>query len=75
MANGRPFDRQAMTCAHRTWPLGSRVRVSSAGRSVVVTVTDRGPFVPGRILDLSEASFLRLAAGSGLCQARVELLR
>ncbi|MEJ5330040.1 MAG: septal ring lytic transglycosylase RlpA family protein [Desulfobaccales bacterium] len=55
MANGRPFDMEADTAAHRSLPLGTRLKVTNPqnGRSVNVTVTDRGPYVPGRHLDLS----------------------
>ncbi len=55
MANGRPFDMEADTAAHRSLPLGTLLKVTNPrnGRSVQVTVTDRGPFIPGRHLDLS----------------------
>lgn len=55
MANGQPFDMFADTAAHRELPLGSRLKVTNPrnGRSVTVAVTDRGPFIPGRSLDLS----------------------
>ena len=53
-ASGRPLRDRELTAAHRSLPFGSRVRViGSNGRSVVVTITDRGPFVRGRIIDLS----------------------
>jgi rare lipoprotein A len=57
-ASGRPYDRAAFTCAHRTWPFGTRLVVTEpvSGRRVVVTVTDRGPFVAGRIVDVSWAA-------------------
>jgi rare lipoprotein A len=56
-ANGETFDTNAMTAAHRTLPFGSRVRVVNqrTGRSVVVRINDRGPFVKGRIIDLAKA--------------------
>lgn len=61
MANGRPFNMNAMTAASNSLPLGSRARVTSGKRSVVVTITDRGGFGKyGRILDMSKASFARL---------------
>lgn len=62
MANGKPFDPNAMTVAHRSLPFGTRLRVTdqSTGKSVVVTVTDRGPFVGGRTLDLSRGAFARI---------------
>ena len=54
MANGKPFNMHALTAAHRTYPFGTRLRVTYRGRSVVVTVTDRGPASStGRCIDLS----------------------
>lgn len=57
-ASGEPFNTHAMTAAHRSLPFGSRVKVTNerTGRSVVVRINDRGPFVGGRIIDLSKAS-------------------
>jgi rare lipoprotein A len=61
-ASGEPFDPTALTMAHRTLPFGTRVRVTNLEnqRSVDVVVNDRGPFVPGRIADLSEAAARRI---------------
>ncbi len=55
-ASGERFDPNAMTAAHRTLPFGTRVRVCRAGRCVVVRVNDRGPFVRGRDIDLSQGA-------------------
>ena len=57
-ANGEPYDMYAFTAAHKTLPFGTVVRVVDldTGRSVVVRINDRGPFVPGRIIDLSYAA-------------------
>lgn len=52
-ASGQRFNQNAMTAAHRSLPFGTRLRVTHGGRSVVVTVNDRGPFIRGRVLDLS----------------------
>ena len=52
-ASGERFDWHAMTAAHRSLPFGTLVRVTYQGRSVVVRITDRGPFVKGRDIDLS----------------------
>lgn len=52
-ASGQRFSAEGLTAAHRSLPFGTRVRVTHAGRSVVVTINDRGPFVRGRVLDLS----------------------
>ncbi len=57
-ASGERFNTGAFTAAHRSLPFGSRVRVTSrrTGRSVVVRINDRGPFVGGRVIDLSPAA-------------------
>jgi rare lipoprotein A len=57
-SNGEIYDMNAMTAAHRTLPLGSIIRVTNVktGHSALVRVTDRGPFIPGRVLDLSLAA-------------------
>ena len=57
-ANGQIFDQNAMSAAHRTLPMGSLIRVTNlqTGQTAVMRVTDRGPFVPDRVLDLSVAS-------------------
>jgi rare lipoprotein A len=61
-ASGVPMDRQKLTCAHRTLPLGSVVEVVNRrnGRRVVVTVTDRGPASPRRVIDLSPVAAAQL---------------
>ena len=66
-ASGQRFNQNAMTCAHRSLPFGTRLRVTHGGQSVVVTVNDRGPFVHGRVLDLSTAA----ARAVGLTSAGV----
>jgi rare lipoprotein A len=63
-ANGERFNTYAMTAAHRSLPFGTRLRVTHGGRSVVVRINDRGPFVAGRDLDLSYAAFTALAPSS-----------
>jgi rare lipoprotein A len=57
-ASGERFNSRALTAAHRSLPFGSRVRVTNerTGRSVVVRINDRGPFVGGRVIDLSKAA-------------------
>ena len=55
-ASGQRFNQEAMTAAHRTLPFGTRLKVTHAGRSVVVTINDRGPFIKGRVLDLSKGA-------------------
>jgi|GEM_PF-336535 len=73
-ANGERFNMNAMTAAHRTLPFGSQVRVTNPrnGRSVVVRVNDRGPFIRGRSIDLSRAAAERIGMISR-GHARVEL--
>jgi rare lipoprotein A len=76
-ANGERFDKTSLTAAHRTLPFNSRVRVTNLvnGRSVVVRINDRGPFKPGRIIDLSEAAAEVVGMRAvGLTQVRVEPL-
>ena len=55
-ASGQRFNQEAMTAAYRTLPFGTRVKVTHAGRSVVVTINDRGPLIRGRVLDLSKGA-------------------
>lgn len=76
-ASGEIFDMHAMTAAHRTLPFDSRVRVTrrDTGRSVIVRVNDRGPFVEGRIIDLSRAAAEKLdMLQDGVVPVRVEVL-
>lgn len=61
-ASGAKFNENAMTAAHRTLPFGTKLRVTYRGRSVVVTITDRGPFHRGRALDLSKAAASKLGS-------------
>lgn len=55
-ASGQRFNQNAMTAAHRSLPFGTKLRVTHGGRSVVVTINDRGPFIKGRVLDLSKGA-------------------
>ena len=77
-ASGPRYDMWAMTAAHRTLPFGTVVRVTNkdSGREADVTINDRGPFVAGRILDLSRAAAERLGAiGPGVIPVRLEVRR
>jgi rare lipoprotein A len=71
-ASDQKLNREAVTAAHRTLPLGSKVKVTnkSNGNSVVVTINDRGPFVRGRIIDVSPAA-ARVLGFSGLTHVTV----
>jgi len=64
MANGQAMNPAAMITAHKTLPFGTKLRVVNVnnGKSVVVRVTDRGPYIPGRILDLSYGAFKAIAS-------------
>ncbi|MGC6453094.1 MAG: septal ring lytic transglycosylase RlpA family protein [Candidatus Puniceispirillaceae bacterium] len=76
-ANGEIFDPEQITAAHKTLPMPSVVRVTNLdnGRSLVVRVNDRGPFVPGRIIDLSRESARLLGfKDQGIAKVRVKLL-
>jgi rare lipoprotein A len=76
-ANGEVFDKNALTMAHRSLAFGSEVRVTNLanGRSVIVRVNDRGPYVRGRIADLSRAAAQELGfVDDGVVAARIELL-
>lgn len=77
MANGRPFNMNAMTAASNTLPLGSNARVTTGKRSVVVKITDTGGFGKyGRIIDLSKAAFAKLApTKQGIAEVCVTRLR
>lgn len=72
-ACGQRFDPNALTAAHRTLPCGAKVRVWRGTQSVVVSITDRGPFVAGRIIDLTPAA-ARSLGFSGLTTVELERL-
>lgn len=77
-SNGEVYNMHALTAAHLTLPLGSTVRVTNikTGHSAVVQITDRGPFVPGRIIDLSQAAAKKVDVwGAGVAMVRLEVLR
>jgi rare lipoprotein A len=72
-ASGERFNEDAMTCAHRSLPFGTKLRVTHGGHSIIVTVNDRGPFVRGRVLDLSTAAARALGI-DGLGQVTAEVI-
>lgn len=78
-ASGKKFDNNKLTAAHKKLPFGTMVRVTNEknGKSVVVEVTDRGPFVKGREIDLSKKAFLTVASnkGSGMVIVKLEVLQ
>jgi rare lipoprotein A len=74
-ASGQHFNQNAMTCAHRSLPFGTKLRVTHGDRSVVVTVNDRGPFVRGRVLDLSTAAARAVGiTGAGVGRVTAEVV-
>ena len=77
-ANGEVYSRHAMTAAHRTLKFGTMVRVKNVatGQTVIVRINDRGPYHPGRIIDLSEAAFKRISPRSaGVIKVRLDVLK
>jgi len=74
-ASGERFNQNAMTCAHRSLPFGTKLRVTHGGRSVVVTVNDRGPFIRGRVLDLSTGAARAIGlTGAGVGRVTAEVM-
>ena len=76
-ANGERFDATALTAAHRTLPFGTLARVTdvSTGRQVTVRITDRGPYIRGRVIDLSYGAAKQLEMiEAGLVRVRIEVL-
>jgi rare lipoprotein A len=76
-ASGERFNKRAMTAAHKTLPLGAKIRVVNLknGNAVVVRINDRGPYTRGRIVDVSEVAAEKLdIIDAGVCKARVEVL-
>lgn len=74
-ASGERFNQNAMTAAHRTYPLGTRVKVTnlSNGKSVTLRINDRGPYIRGRIIDVSRGAAAQLGfIANGLAKVRVE---
>jgi rare lipoprotein A len=77
-SNGEVYNMNAMTAAHRTLPLGSIVRVTNlkTGHTALVRITDRGPFIPGRVLDLSLAAARKLDVYlPGIAEVKVEVMQ
>lgn len=76
-ASGKPFNEHALTAAHRTLPLGTKVKVTNLrnGRSVVLRIIDRGPAVRGRVIDVSRAASMRLGfTHRGLTPVRIRVV-
>ena len=74
-ASGQRFNQNAMTAAHRSLPFGTKLRVTHRGQSVVVTINDRGPFIKGRVLDLSTGAARAIGlTGAGVGHVTAELI-
>jgi len=77
-ASGERFRATALTAAHRTWPMGTQVRVThlGTGRTVIVRINDRGPFTRGRVIDLTPAaaSAIGLTPRQGITKVKLERL-
>jgi rare lipoprotein A len=76
-ASGEPYDEAKLTAAHRTLPFGTKVKVTNLdnGRSVVFRVNDRGPFIKGRIVDVSRRGAFELGfIQQGTCRVRLDIL-
>ena len=75
-ASGKRFNQNALTAAHRSWPLGTQAKVTNLtnGKAVLVTINDRGPYHGGRVIDLSRAAAQRLAM-DGTARVSIVALR
>jgi rare lipoprotein A len=76
-ASGERYNHDLKTAAHRTIPFGSKIEVTNinTGKSVVVVVNDRGPFINGRIVDLSKSAFSRIGnTSAGLLSVELEVI-
>ena len=77
-ANGERYNQYALTAAHRSLPFGTRVRVTNVnnGRSVIVRINDRGPFIRGRVIDLSTAAASNIGMiHHGVVPVRLQIIR
>jgi rare lipoprotein A len=74
-ASGQRFNQNALTAAHRSLPFGTKLRVTHRGQSVVVTINDRGPFIKGRVLDLSTGAARAIGlTGAGVGHVTAEVV-
>ena len=77
-ANGEIFDTSMLTAAHKTLPFGTKVKVTNVnnGKSVVVRINDRGPYVNGRVIDLSTAAFSSIeSVNTGVTSVKLEIIK
>lgn len=73
-ASGERFNPNALTAAHKSLPFGTKVRVTHKGRSVIVRINDRGPFVRGRQIDLSRAAARKIGC-HGVCSVSITVVK
>lgn len=73
-ASGEKFNPNALTAAHKSLPFGTKVRVTYKGRSVIVRINDRGPFIKGRTLDLSRAAARKIGC-AGVCVVQMQIIK
>lgn len=77
-ANGERFNQQSNTAAHKKLPFGTKVKVTNIknGKSVIVRINDRGPFIAGRIIDLSRSAFSRIGhLDRGILNVRIKVIQ
>lgn len=76
-ANGERFDNYLMTAAHKSLPFGTKVKVENLnnGKTVMVRINDRGPYVKGRIIDLTQAAFSKIESiDKGLAEVKIRVV-
>ena len=76
-ASGERFNNHLMTAAHKSLPFGTKVIVTNIdnGKTVVVTINDRGPYVKGRIIDLTQAAFSKIEnIDKGLAEVKIKVI-
>lgn len=73
-ASGQMFNPNSFTAAHKSYKFGTKLRVTHKGKSVIVTVNDRGPFVKGRHIDLSRAAARKIGC-HGVCIVTVQVIK
>ncbi|WP_083699955.1 septal ring lytic transglycosylase RlpA family protein [Shewanella sp. UCD-KL12] len=77
-ASGERFNQYSDTAAHKTLPFGAKVKVTNIknGKSVIVKINDRGPFIKGRIIDLSRSAFSAIGhLDSGVIEVEIEVIK
>ncbi len=77
-ASGERFNQSSKTTAHKKLPFGTKVKVTNIknGKSVIVRINDRGPFIKGRIIDLSKLAFSRIGnTDSGVINVHIEVVK